>query len=67
CQVAGVSFTHVALSVLFIVYSQLILRELFYNLPDFSNILLGMIIFLAKVQNPSANFLNQLPPKSIQK
>lgn len=29
--------------------------------------ILGMIIFLAKVQNPSANLLNQLPPKSIQK
>jgi len=29
--------------------------------------ILGIIIFLAKVQNPSANLLNQLPPKSIQK
>ncbi|MEH1879960.1 hypothetical protein, partial [Nostoc sp.] len=31
--------THVALSVLFIIYSQRILRELFYNLLDFSNTL----------------------------
>ncbi|MBW4677159.1 MAG: hypothetical protein KME52_25080, partial [Desmonostoc geniculatum HA4340-LM1] len=38
-QVTGVSFTHVALSVLFIIYSQRILRELFYNIPDFSNTL----------------------------
>jgi hypothetical protein len=29
--------------------------------------ILGMIVFLAKVHNPSANLLNQLPPLSIQK
>ncbi len=39
-QVAGVSFTHVALSVLCPIYSQLTLRELFYHLTDFSNTLL---------------------------
>ncbi|MBW4555069.1 MAG: peptidase domain-containing ABC transporter, partial [Trichormus sp. ATA11-4-KO1] len=39
-QIAGVSFTHVTLSVLFTIHSQLILRELFYNLSDFSNTLL---------------------------
>jgi hypothetical protein len=38
-QVAGVSFTHVALSVLCIIYLQLTLSELFYTLTDFSNIL----------------------------
>jgi hypothetical protein len=38
CEKSG--FTHVTLSVLFIIYSQLILRELFYTLSDFSNILL---------------------------
>lgn len=40
-QVAGVCFTHAALSVLSIIYSQHILREFFYNLSDFSNILLN--------------------------
>ncbi|RCJ41048.1 hypothetical protein A6770_36565 [Nostoc minutum NIES-26] len=39
-QIAGVCFTHVALLVLSTIYSQLIPRELFYNLTDFSNILL---------------------------
>jgi hypothetical protein len=39
-QIAGVCFTHVTLSVLSIIYLQLILRELFYNLSDFSNTLL---------------------------
>jgi retron-type reverse transcriptase len=38
-QIAGVCFTHVALSVLFIIYSQRIPRELFHNLTDFSNTL----------------------------
>lgn len=38
-QVAGISFTHVALSVLCNWYSQLTLSELFYGLTDFSNIL----------------------------
>ncbi|QFS43700.1 hypothetical protein GXM_01173 [Nostoc sphaeroides CCNUC1] len=39
-QVTGVCFTHVPLSVLSIIYSQLTLREFFYHLFDFSNNLL---------------------------
>ncbi|WP_235081825.1 hypothetical protein [Anabaena sp. 90] len=41
-QVTGVCFTHLTLSVLSIIYLQLILRELFYHLSDFSNILLDL-------------------------
>ncbi|MEH1818805.1 MAG: hypothetical protein V7L31_06840 [Nostoc sp.] len=41
-QIAGVCFTHVALSVLSTIYSQRILRELFYHLSDFSNSLLAL-------------------------
>ncbi|MBD2248512.1 pentapeptide repeat-containing protein, partial [Nostoc sp. FACHB-888] len=40
-QIAGVCFTHVALSVLSTIYSQRILRELFYHFFDFSNSLLS--------------------------
>ncbi|MCP6757597.1 MAG: hypothetical protein NHB32_02235, partial [Fischerella sp. CENA71] len=40
-QIALVCFTHATLSVLFTIHSQLILRELFYTLPDFSNNLLN--------------------------
>ncbi|MBW4517239.1 MAG: MEKHLA domain-containing protein, partial [Timaviella obliquedivisa GSE-PSE-MK23-08B] len=41
-QIAGICFTHIAFSVLRAFYSQLTLRELFYRLADFSNILLEL-------------------------
>jgi hypothetical protein len=47
-QVAGVSLKLIALLLLSTISSQHILRELFYNLSDFSNTLFGWLVIFAK-------------------